>query len=90
MPSRIEGYVNTDADDNPPSEDAAWVGPLRREARHAMVRRLVMERIAQGGYENFPAEKRHEFDWNKILETFLVGTAVAITAHLVVGWLRGK
>ncbi len=53
MPEIVEGY-ETDGAAQSASGEASWVDSLRRDARRAMIRRLVMERIEVGGYDPRP------------------------------------
>jgi hypothetical protein len=46
-----------------------------------------LHRIENGGFEWSPPQKKYEFDWCKVIEAFVIGTAVAITSHMVLKWL---
>lgn len=56
MSSRVEGYFVEEGAVIGPRQgtNAEWLAGLRKEARRAMVRRLVLERVRNGGFQGAP------------------------------------
>jgi len=54
MPERVEGYEADETVLRGEPGSVSWIDGLRRDARRALIRRLVMERIQLGGYDPRP------------------------------------
>lgn len=97
MPERVEGYeVDGSALPAGTPGSVSWIDGLRRDARRALIRRLVMERIQLGGYDPRPnphdglSDSGTESDpsasnerFIRVAETILTGVAVLVFGSLV-------
>jgi hypothetical protein len=54
MPERVEGYEADETALRGGPGSVSWIDGLRKDARRALIRRLVMERIQLGGYDPRP------------------------------------
>jgi hypothetical protein len=81
---RIEGYSQQTDRQNPPSVHADYLGQIREEARPALIRRMVMDRIQNGGYEDGPRQPDRS-----LIEQFLMAVGVGFTVSLLNRWIFG-
>ena len=95
MPAIVEGYEADESALRGGPGSVSWIDGLRRDARRALIRRLVMERVQLGGYEARPnphdglsdsgTESTSESNsrFTRILETVLTGAAVVVIGAYV-------
>jgi len=99
MPERVEGYEVDESMLPGASGSVSWIDGLRKDARRALIRRLVMERIQLGGYDPRPNPHDGLSDSGiesspsssndrviKAVETVLTGVAVLVVG----GWLCSR
>jgi len=95
MPERVEGYEADESALRGGPGSVSWIDGLRRDARRALIRRLVMERVQLGGYDPRPnphdglsdsgTESTPESSgrFTRVLETVLTGAAVVVVGAYV-------